>query len=63
MVVNDRNQIISVSEDRYLKIWDLKDSISVGEYFHGRKMHYVFVSNLHQLICIVDEDNRVLLLD
>jgi len=37
--------------------------MSVGEYFHGRKICYVYVKSESNLICISDEDNKILILD
>lgn len=57
------NRLVTVSEDRYLKIWKVKEGTCQSEYFHNCKISYVFVNDDGAAVCIVDEANKLFLLD
>ena len=54
LVVTEDNLLITVSEDRYLKVWDLGSCEVISEYFHSCKINYVFHNPQSGLICIID---------
>jgi len=63
MLVDGRGRIVSVSEDRYLKVWDSRSCALVSAYFHSSKIHFLFAHAATHSYCVIDDKNRVLLLD
>jgi hypothetical protein len=63
MMIDSRGRIVSVSEDRYLKVWDGRSCALKGAYFHSGKVLFVFANAPSHSYCIVDDKNRVFLLD
>jgi len=42
MLATPSNRLISVAEDRYLKVWDLRRCQVISELFHSCKINYLF---------------------
>lgn len=63
MIIDGRGRIVSVSEDRYLKVWDGRSCTLMGAYFHSGKVLFTFANAPSHSYCIVDDKNRLLLLD
>lgn len=63
LIVDESNRIVSASEDRYLKVWDVKTSECINSYFHNSKIHYLFSHGPSHSYLLIDEGNRMVLLD
>lgn len=63
MLVDAGGRIVSASEDRYLKVWDARTCALLHAYFHSGKILFLFAHAPTRSYCIVDDKNRLLLLD
>lgn len=63
MIIDGSGRIVSASEDRYLKVWEAKTCELLKEYFHSGKILFLFAHAATQAYCIIDDKNRLLLLD
>jgi WD40 repeat protein len=63
MLMDCRGRIVSVSEDRYLKVWEGKSCELVSSFFHSGKILFLFANSVTHSYCIVDDKNKLLLLD
>ena len=63
MVGTGDNRLVTVSEDRYLKVWRAKEGDCENEHFHSCKINFVFVNDSAGAVCMVDESSRLFLLD
>lgn len=63
MTMDSRGRIISASEDRYLKVWDGRSCELINSYFHSGKILYIFAHSGSHSYCIIDDKNRLFLLD
>ena len=63
MVGTGDNRLVTVSEDRYLKVWRAKEGVCENEHFHSCKINFVFVNDSAGAVCMVDESSRLFLLD
>lgn len=63
MLIDGRGRIVSVSEDRYLKVWEAKRCELIHAYFHNGKILWAFANSAVHSYCIVDEKNKLLLMD
>jgi WD40 repeat protein len=59
----NEEEIITASDDRSLRIWNAHTGKCNRVFYHSKKLQNVHCSKKKELICIYDEENRVMVLD
>lgn len=57
------DEIITVSDDKTIRVWNVNTSKCSRFFHHTKKMYNLHCNKEKQLICVWDEDNRVMVLD
>lgn len=57
------DEIITVSDDRTIRAWDVNTAKCTKIFYHTKKVNNLHCNKEKSLICVWDEDNRVMILD
>jgi WD40 repeat protein len=62
MIPTSQGQIVTVSDDRSLRVWHFRQAYPLRQYFHNYKIHHVLLNEEQDMLVIIDENNKVTVL-